>query len=139
MFELRLWHLLVMTNQCALLQREPCCSLTPERARQALFSRGLPSGVEGRQPAPEHGGPASARPDGVDDDRVHPGGHEEGVQDIRLHARALSNGAGHDGACCGRELRTHAPFLAQAHSHTLCTVLLVASNISHERAGRMRL
>ncbi len=55
--------------------------------------------------APEHGGPASARPDGVNDHGIHPGSHEEGVDDIRLHASALSNGAGHDGAGCGRELR----------------------------------
>lgn len=53
---------------------------------------------------PEHGGPAGARPDGVDDNGVHPGSHEEGVDDVGLHASALSNGTGHNGAGCGREL-----------------------------------
>ena len=78
----------------------------------------MSAGGESRAAAPEHGGPASARPDRVHDDGVHPGGHEEGVQHVRLNTCALGNGARHDGACRGCELRMHAPALALARTQT---------------------
>lgn len=39
------------------------------------------------------------------DHGVHPGRHEEGVQDVGLELGALGDGAGHNGARRGRELR----------------------------------
>ena len=116
MHSMRLWHLLLMVILPALLQQQPQCSLKANKAKQAI--EGSVSLGCSRAAAPEHGGPAGARPNGVHNDGVHPGGHEEGVQHICLHARALGNSARHDGAGCGCELRMHAPALALARTQT---------------------
>ena len=134
---LRLRHLLVITVWPALLHWQPRCSLISIKAKQA-GEGGVVCGWS-RAAAPEHGGPASARPDGVDDDRVHPGGHEEGVQHVCLHACALSNSSRHNGACCGCELRMHALALSPGTwPDSLRTALRAFSRISIGSASRVR-